>query len=174
MRFRKYETHNLIMPIDEWSEGRWLRPDDEDCDIAIAPYDGQHPFEVGYTNIDTQGWDLCEFNPTIGSDVLYVGLFTAADHLGIENAPMVRSGVLGAFCQEVHPTGASKPYLAHLIDARSRGGFSGSPVFYQLRLPDDAKDIADWGTRRRRSTHHSHRCGRLRDVADRSADTLLR
>jgi hypothetical protein len=69
-------------------------------------------------------------NIGIGDEVFMVGLFVG--HPGKDqNLPLGRFGNLGRLASEQspveQPNGKLRP--SHLVDMRSRGGFSGSPVF---------------------------------------------
>jgi hypothetical protein len=70
------------------------------------------------------------FSIGLGEDTFMCGLFTS-HHGGERNVPVVRFGNLSMLATEAAPVeldaGASVP--CHLVDTRSRAGFSGSPVF---------------------------------------------
>lgn len=71
-----------------------------------------------------------EYNISLGDEVFIVGLFR--HHVGsLKNIPIVRVGNLAALNEEkvVTPSGERDAYL---IEARSIGGLSGSPVFFNL------------------------------------------
>jgi hypothetical protein len=59
----------------------------------------------------------------VGTQVFYIGLLSPLDR------PMARSGTIGALDQEGIDHKDGFTYTAHLVDCRSYGGFSGSPVF---------------------------------------------
>jgi hypothetical protein len=66
----------------------------------------------------------------VGDEVFLAGLF--ANHAGIEqNIPIVRVGNIAAMLGEEVQTKLG-PMEAYLIEARSMGGLSGSPVFVNL------------------------------------------
>ena len=104
----------------------------EPSDLAVA--------EVGDEGLDLVGWpmekttDELDAIPTLGSTVFYVGLLDPIESLVARSVPMVRSGTLGAWSQsgvEVKLDKWPHKFRAHLLDVRSRAGFSGSPVFSQ-------------------------------------------
>jgi hypothetical protein len=67
----------------------------------------------------------------IGDDVFLVGLFSN-HHGSNRNLPILRSGTLSAMPHEpvmVSSPGGIVPMDAYLVEARSIGGLSGSPVF---------------------------------------------
>jgi hypothetical protein len=82
-------------------------------------------------------------NITIGEDVFMVGLFVG--HPGNEqNIPLGRFGNLSRLASDQspveQPNGTLRP--SHLIDMRSRGGFSGSPVFIYRTPFNDLSTVA--------------------------------
>lgn len=66
----------------------------------------------------------------VGDDVFVTGLFTS--HIGeVRNIPIVRCGTIAAMPEE--PIWTAEGYAdAYLIEARSIGGLSGSPVFVHI------------------------------------------
>lgn len=70
------------------------------------------------------------FSIGLGEDTFMCGLF-ASHHGGNRNIPVIRFGSLSMFADSDTPveleTGTRMP--CHLVDTRSRSGFSGSPVF---------------------------------------------
>jgi len=69
-----------------------------------------------------------ELDIGVGEEVMITGLF--AHHVGnTRNVPIVRVGNLAAYPSEPVQTMAFGTMNAYLIEARSIGGLSGSPVF---------------------------------------------
>jgi hypothetical protein len=69
-----------------------------------------------------------------GDDVFFPGLFV--HHKGeSENIPIVRTGTIAAMPTEPIRTSTQGLMKAYLIEARSIGGLSGSPVFLHLEGP---------------------------------------
>ena len=67
----------------------------------------------------------------IGDDIFVTGLFT--QHVGSEkNLPILRSGNIAAMPEEPVKTKKFGKMRAYLVECRSIGGLSGSPVFVQL------------------------------------------
>lgn len=64
--------------------------------------------------------------PYIGTPVHYIGL------LAFDDRVMARSGNIGALDQMGLKFKEGYSYPAHLVDCRSYGGFSGSPVFASI------------------------------------------
>ena len=79
-----------------------------------------------------------------GEDVFMIGLY-ADQHGGDKNTPAVRFGNLSLLADEKapieQPNGMMRP--SHLVDMRSRTGFSGSPVSL-YRIPDN--DLSTLGS----------------------------
>ena len=84
-----------------------------------------------------------EYEIGFGEDVFIVGMF-AGHHGGDRNIPAARFGNLSMLANSDAPikleNGSYRP--SHLVDMRSRGGFSGSPVFI-YRVP--ATDLSRRG-----------------------------
>ncbi len=131
----------------EGDGSEWVRHDDKAVDAAVYPW--YKPPEVDCIPIATSNM-LTEdkrrtLNIGIGDDVLMVGLF--AKHSGSrENLPLVRTGTLAMLPGE--PIRNGDGFLwAHLIEARSIGGLSGSPVFVSRTMffPSFEKALEDEG-----------------------------
>lgn len=73
-------------------------------------------------------WDI-----GIGDEVFFPGLFVHHSGQG-RNLPIVRGGTIAAMRDEPIRTGSGS-MSAHLIEARSIGGHSGSPVFVNIAAP---------------------------------------
>jgi hypothetical protein len=73
-------------------------------------------------------WDI-----GVGDDVIFPGLFV--HHGGTSrNLPIIRTGTIALMSDEV-VTKEAGPITAYLIEARSIGGHSGSPVFVNMLAP---------------------------------------
>lgn len=132
----------------------WDQPDESvDCAVLLwVP-----PPE---TNVAFGGWLLDDGVATdevmrkegigIGEEVFTVGLFR--NHLGQDrNEPILRVGNIAALPVDPISTKAYGPMRAILIEARSIGGLSGSPVFVHLggvRVTEDKRVVMDDGTGR--------------------------
>jgi len=140
----------------------WYREDDED--VAIAAW---------VPSTDPTVWQGFPFyggtvvgsgsNILLGSEVLYVGLLDPVRSMRDRGQPMVRVANLGATNVAIDwDNGKSRAKEAHLIDCRSRAGFSGSPCFahtahpgmLQGVLPPEAADQA--AAFKLGSTYHFH------------------
>jgi hypothetical protein len=85
----------------------------------------------------TPEW-IDKFEIGIGEDTFMCGLFVS-HHGGEKNIPVARFGNLSMMANEdamiEMETGAKRP--CHLVDTRSRSGFSGSPVFVYRNAQGD-------------------------------------
>lgn len=125
-------------PVDE-PISRWITH--PTADVAITPC-SIDPAEYIYLRIpEDQFMDRwrARYDSIIvrGDVVSFIGLLRSVETMRRRAIPMVRGGVLGATYQTVIPLRdevlnctVEEP-CAHLIDCRSVGGFSGSPVFVE-------------------------------------------
>lgn len=121
-------------------------------DIAIAPWlpgdDKQHWSALRMYKDTTESMGIVGAH--LGSEVHYIGLLAPVESMATRLQPMVRTANLGAMDVhdvEYHDRGASwVAHVAHIIDCRSHGGFSGSPVFLTAGYPGPlAEDLpAPW------------------------------
>jgi len=117
----------------------WVYPDSPSVDLAILPLDlprdSRFQFKsVPFTDIiDDDPFPLRDMGP--GEELIVTGLFSM--HYGSQrNYPIVRSGILAAMPDEpLTDEKSKKEYAAYLIEVRSIGGLSGSPVFMVYRSP---------------------------------------
>lgn len=124
----------LLPEVPEWAVPEWHFPSDPNLDLAVAVF--QRPTNVPYKALPAE-YSTPEVGRTVelGELVYYVGLWDISA-LGNRGAvPLVRSAIVAAFDEPEIKYGTGQlggvwP-RAHLIDARSRGGFSGGPCFIQ-------------------------------------------
>lgn len=103
----------------------WQRPLPK-LDLAVAPF--HRPDDYGVLALQL-GHNLIEDLDLVpGLQFYFVGLLAPLDR------PMARSGTIGAVDQRGLPT-TGYEYLAHLVDCRSYGGFSGSPCYVEYMVP---------------------------------------
>jgi hypothetical protein len=117
----------------------WFHPTDPDgVDVAVTTW--ALPAEVNQTT-DISTLPLAMFvnqstfdqrNIGIGDPVFIAGLFSSVQRT-TRNIPIVRSGNLAMIPNERIPFG-ERMIEAYLIEARSIGGLSGSPVFVRSTL----------------------------------------
>jgi hypothetical protein len=108
------------------SEPHWFFPSDDSVDVAVCPMNVSDADQLGVLSSMLIGHDE-EALIWMGDPISVVGLFVKSP--GQErNAPIVRSGNVAMLPADPITTrfGTSKAYL---IEARSIGGLSGSPVF---------------------------------------------
>ena len=118
----------------EWirtDESKWKSPQDASLDIAV---------HFGYLNDEADHMflhrqlaltpDIAQTkNVGVGDEIFITGLF--ANYVGdLRNVPIVRVGNLAAYPEERIRVRKFGVMDAYLIEARSIGGLSGSPVFY--------------------------------------------
>lgn len=110
--------------------GPWIKS--KSSDVAIMPLDDG--LDVVDHNVPTESFlndeRIKEYNFGIGDEIFITGLFTK--RFGISrNIPILRTGIVAAMAAE-EPIQGSKdplPFNAYLLEVRSLGGLSGSPVF---------------------------------------------
>ena len=113
----------------------WGHPTDESVDVAVLPWAPPDNIEYRRADQDMFLTDEIIASKKIGSgdEVFLTGLFA---HLsGSErNLPIVRMGNLAMMPDEPVPTSVGL-IDGYLIEARSIGGLSGSPVFVRESVP---------------------------------------
>jgi len=119
-------------------EDRWIFPDDESVDIAILPIFIAGGVEHGNVSnlMFANDYQVEALNIGIGDDLFIVGLFSQREGTQ-RNIPIVRSGIIASMPEEpLQDANTGNPYHAYLIEARSIGGLSGSPVFVAIDTHD--------------------------------------
>jgi hypothetical protein len=120
-------------------ESEWYYPESPAIDVAVLPFTPadniiyQHiPVEKIVTDkvIDEYG------GIGIGADILVTGLFSLRKGTQ-RNYPIIRSGIIAAMLDEqLEDADSGQMYDAYLIEIRSTGGLSGSPVFVYFEVDD--------------------------------------
>jgi len=140
LRSRKYyiranakSGESVTIECDE--DVTWhFNPDDTSADVGVLPVPMIKAFveTMDFTPLPTS----CFFNEaerakigiSEGSGIAIIGLFSK--HAGkSKNHPLIRCGNVAMFPEERIPTKDYGDMEAYLIEARSIGGLSGSPVF---------------------------------------------
>ena len=112
----------------------WLHPTDKTADLAVLQVRVQ-------SDLDTWGVGLKDFvtsediraeTVAVGDEVFTVGLFTRVPGQG-RNMPIVRTGNVAMFPEEQIQTELGFADI-HLVEARSIGEVSGSPVFIRKTI----------------------------------------
>ena len=108
----------------------WRYHDDPSVDVAVMP------FVLDMSKHDHRAYPLSKCltpklieddNIGIGSDLFFVGLFNQHKHTS-RNVPILRCGNIAAMPDEPVKTGMDFANV-YLVESRSIGGLSGSPVF---------------------------------------------
>lgn len=119
---------SITVPLDRWM----FHPTDASVDVAV--YEQGIPAEVDQLvlplGIGASEAQLIANEVDLGDEVFISGLFI--HHYGARrNIPIVRTGNLAALDEE--PVSTKRGLTqAYLVEARSIGGLSGSPVFLNL------------------------------------------
>lgn len=113
----------------------WIQHPDPTVDAAIMLLESVHMFDMSWINPASAVTPaiIAQENIGVGDEVFITGLFVS--HPGsLENVPIVRVGNIAAMNgSEKVSTGLGETD-ALLIEARSVGGLSGSPVFVHLGI----------------------------------------
>ena len=148
VRVRSVDRRLMSIRVNDW-----FFPENAGIDLAVAEFqagidphgpDGTFIFNINGVVIDDSDHAITDENAgelQLGAPVVYAGLLAPMQQMALVGEPMVRSGSIGALYV---PNIAYETYdfTGHLIDCRSYGGFSGSPIFVnfqrmaQQREPD--------------------------------------
>ena len=141
-----------------WKRGaninHWKIHPDKTVDVAMLklPIEGDHGgwYTGQFVTKESAKVDLKHID--LGDEVFFPGMFW--HHKGsARNIPIVRTGNISALREEKIDTGDDEygPIDAYLVESRSVGGLSGSPVFMDIIATRLAKEItpdppiAGWG-----------------------------
>lgn len=130
INFKDGNAYWVETPIDLWIS----HPDDTEVDVAIAGFPMEDEFDCASLPTFTFLTDEIISQERIGAgeDIAITGLFV--NHYGHQrNIPIIRGGIISAMPEEKVQT-QSGLIDAYLIEARSIGGLSGSPVFAYLGI----------------------------------------
>lgn len=124
-------THNVPRIAPVW----FLHPTDENADVAVIQV-ALHPLlmDAALVSIENFGLParLKELNIGIGDEVHTIGLFSPFPG-NDKNIPIVRFGNVSMMPAETVQTELGHTEM-YLVEARSIGGLSGSPVFVRPTL----------------------------------------
>jgi hypothetical protein len=115
-------------------ELEWTYPDDPCVDVAVTLFGmGMSMLRASLLErVLITDEKLAELYVGPGDDVALIGLFTQHSGKG-RNLPIVRSGVIAAMPEEkIFDATTGQLFDAYLVEVRSIGGLSGSPVFVSL------------------------------------------
>jgi len=130
----RFNIKNKGVKLMRASINSWLyHPEDSTVDVAVMKW--KPPDIVDYLSLDVSKAATDEVIKTegigVGEEVFLTGLFI--NHYGKErNIPIVRIGNIAAMPEERVKTRDFGAIEAYLVEARSIGGLSGSPVFAHL------------------------------------------
>jgi hypothetical protein len=121
----------FLKSSDEWTW--WHHPKTpEAVDVAVMPFATANLSEINVEWIPEKMFVMPQrirrLGIGIGDELACVGLFTEF-HGSSELVPIVRSGIISMLPRDPIPTKDFSPMEAVLIESRSIGGLSGSPVF---------------------------------------------
>jgi hypothetical protein len=129
----RVNTHGGGFDHYEIKSEQWVRPDHSDgiVDAAVCYFPPNNRDHFDYTFVgDDQVATTDVLNAEdigVGNDVYFAGLFI--NHYGKHrNEPIVRSGTIASMPLDPVSTKGG-PMHAYLVESRSIGGLSGSPVF---------------------------------------------
>lgn len=130
LNIKNGDTIDIDVPLDGWL----YHPKDKSIDAVILPAMEIIGIDVAaipsYTTVTDE--TIKKYGIGIGDEVCIVGLFD--QHYGIRrNLPILRIGNIAMMPQERIQTRDYGPIEAYLIELRSIGGLSGSPVFVHTR-----------------------------------------
>lgn len=147
MRVNTKDGKSITLPV----VGKWYYPKNEATDIAVMPtplflVPGLE-VDMYHSQIDNFATDevIKKEGIGLGDDVFAIGLFT--QHWGRDrNIPIMRTGIVASMPQEPLQTEFGKRN-AFLIEMRSIGGLSGSPVYVHLDFwrhhPDEPPPVVN-------------------------------
>lgn len=122
---------------DQW----WLHPNDQAADVAVAQVSNRPEADIISVDFNQFGTSerLQRQDIGIGDETYATGLFTPAPGTA-QNVPIVRHGNIAMMAGEEIQTELGFASV-HLVETRSIGGLSGSPVFVRptIRAKVDPK-----------------------------------
>jgi hypothetical protein len=129
MNLRGGGTAEYAVPVAQWLH----HPTDSATDLMVTDFPGHDDFDmltVPLNRMAATAEVISNLGIGIGDEVFTVGLFYR--HYGTRrNIPIVRFGTIAAMPEEPVDVGG-QPMEAYLVETRSIGGLSGSPVFTWL------------------------------------------
>ncbi|MCU1286578.1 MAG: hypothetical protein JWO13_2928 [Acidobacteriales bacterium] len=137
--------------VEVGAGAEWLYPDDPASDVAVLPFIPNstiHDYKVLSSTMLADAEKMTRHKIGIGDHAVIAGLFS--QHAGKQkNLPIVRFGEIAAMPSErLTDSKVGLSYHAYLIEARSIGGLSGSPVFAFLGpdrvSPDGSVNLTQW------------------------------
>ncbi|MHB9053521.1 MAG: hypothetical protein ACYC5F_05990 [Thermoleophilia bacterium] len=146
--------------LDEWK----FHPQDSSVDVAAMSTPDEFwatgPFDIRGIPITMAVTEDVIRNEVIevGDEIFLTGLFSK--HTGVErNLPIVRIGNIARMPEERIPTKYFGNIEAYLVEVRSIGGLSGSPVFINLGTHRLLREFATEANPQGRGRRHIQRVG---------------
>jgi len=120
----------------------YLHPTDKTADVAVIPLATQPNADFKSIGIEELGTleKLARLQIGIGDEVFSVGLFTPVGENTSTNIPIVRYGTIAMMPPEQIQTDLGYAD-AYIVEARSLGGLSGSPVFARPTMKIDIPEV---------------------------------
>jgi hypothetical protein len=147
-------TWKMSKTGDRW----WFHASDKTADVAIVPVEIEPEMDVQIVRLEDflTPQKILDNGVGVGDEVFMTGLFTHAPGIE-ENMPIVRYGNVAMMPREQIQTelGFAEVYL---VEARSIGGLSGSPVFVRETLHINVND-ADGTARKLHGVGHMYLMG---------------
>ncbi|MEK7601482.1 MAG: hypothetical protein AAB480_03060 [Patescibacteria group bacterium] len=124
---------DYVMKGSKW----YTHPSDSDVDVAVIPFPLgtiEHAHRTVPTSLFLKPENIEKGDVQVANEAVIVGLFSQ-HHGKFANLPIVRVGNIALLTTDKNEKVAVKWHNAeidaHLIEARSIGGLSGSPVFFK-------------------------------------------
>ena len=132
-------------------EEQWMFSQDQSVDLAVMPFAPDSrifEYKTGDCTMLATESKLTEHSIGIGEEIAIPGLFVARTG-NKRNIPIVRFGNIAAMPSEKLIDKKGQEYHAYLVEVRSIGGLSGSPVFAYLgpsrvNPPKGNIDLGHW------------------------------
>jgi hypothetical protein len=145
------------MPIDE--RAWFFHPDGDDLAISLVSFDWQSMrYNFVPRNVFIDKETAIQYNIGPGDETFVIGRFI--NHEGKQrNLPTSRFGCIAQMPIEPVKQEGGFEQESFLVEARSIGGYSGSPVFVYIPIFCDRENVDDWyppTTRRDPETGHEY------------------
>jgi hypothetical protein len=142
VRLRTKSGKHSIMPIDERA---WMfHQDGDDLSVCLIRFDWQSvQFNFVPRNVFLDNDTVIRYNIGPGDETFVVGRFI--NHEGRQqNLPTARFGCISQMPHEPVKQNTGFEQESFLVEARSIGGYSGSPVFVYIPIFSDRENVEDW------------------------------
>jgi len=161
IRMNRKDGKSAVLLCCDGSEEWFRHPTDPSVDVAVLPYAPPPEAEVEWTTAPVEVLatheNLSSCNLAIGSgdEVYIVGLFTKHSGNSV-NIPIVRTGNIAMMPEEKIRSSTFGDMEAYLVEARSIGGLSGSPVFVRSGESKGGRILYDRNTLSLLGLVHGH------------------